>query len=175
MSVAHLRGVVRAYEGVTPAFGEGAFVADTASVIGDVVIGAQSTVWYGTVVRGDATPIRVGARTNLQDLTMVHGTTDLASTTVGDEVTVGHRVILHGCTVGDRVLVGMGSIVLDLAVIESDVVLGAGSLVPPRARLESGWLYLGSPAKKVRRLSDADRAMIEGGWRAYVHFAERHR
>ena len=120
-------------------------------------------------------PIRVGARSNIQDLTMVHGTTGLAASSIGDEVTVGHRVILHGCTIHDRVLVGMGAIVLDLAVIESDVVVGAGSLVTPRSRLESGWLYLGSPAKKVRRLTEADRGMIEEGWRAYAHLAVRHR
>lgn len=172
---AKIRGLVRAYEGRLPAFERDVFVADGASVVGDVVIGEGSSVWYGTVLRGDVMPIRVGRRTNLQDLTAVHGTTDLSSTTLGDEVTVGHRVVLHGCTVHDRVLVGMGSIVLDLAVIEADVVLGAGSLVTPRSRLESGWLYLGSPAKKVRRLNDADRAMIEEGWRAYVDLSTRHR
>jgi len=168
-------GLVRAFGGVTPSLGEGAFLAETAAVIGDVALGPGSSIWYGSVLRGDVAPIRVGARSNIQDLSMVHGTTGLSSTTLGDEVTVGHRVILHGCTIGDRVLVGMGSIVLDLAVIETDVVLGAGSLVTPRSRLESGWLYLGSPAKKVRRLNDADRAMIEEGWRAYVHLAARHR
>jgi carbonic anhydrase/acetyltransferase-like protein (isoleucine patch superfamily) len=167
-------GVVRAFEGVTPTLGEGAFVAETAAVIGDVVLGPGSSIWYGSVLRGDVAPIRIGARSNVQDLSMVHGTTGLSSTTLGEEVTVGHRVILHGCTIGDRVLVGMGSIVLDLAVIETDVVLGAGSLVTPRSRLESGWLYLGSPAKKVRRLNDADRAMIEEGWRAYVQLSGRH-
>ena len=170
-----MSGLVRAFGGVTPTLGEGAFVAETAAVIGDVALGPGSSVWYGSVLRGDVAPIRVGARSNIQDLSMVHGTTNLSSTTLGDEVTVGHRVILHGCTIGDRVLVGMGSIVLDLAVIESDVVLGAGSLVTPRSRLESGWLYLGSPAKKVRRLNDADRAMIEEGWRAYVDLSTRHR
>ena len=170
-----MSGLVRAFGGVTPTLAEGAFLAETAAVIGDVALGPGSSIWYGSVLRGDVAPIRVGARSNIQDLSMVHGTTGLSSTTLGDEVTVGHRVILHGCTIGDRVLVGMGSIVLDLAVIETDVVLGAGSLVTPRSRLESGWLYLGSPAKKVRRLNDADRAMIEEGWRAYVDLAARHR
>lgn len=166
---------MRAFGGVTPTFGDGAFVAETAAVIGDVVVGPGSSVWYGAVLRGDVAPIRIGARSNVQDLSMVHATTGLSSTTLGDEVTVGHGVILHGCTIGDRVLVGMGSIVLDLAVIETDVIVGAGSLVTSRSRLESGWLYLGSPAKKARRLTSADRAMIEEGWRAYVDLAERHR
>lgn len=172
---AQLRGVVRPYRGVAPTFGADAFVADTATVIGDVVVGTGSSVWYGAVLRGDVMPIRVGARSNVQDLSVVHGTTGLAATTIGDEVTVGHGVVLHGCTISDRVLVGMGSIVLDLAVLETDVVLGAGSLVPPRSRLESGWLYLGRPAKKVRPLTDADRGMIEEGWRAYVELAGHHR
>jgi carbonic anhydrase/acetyltransferase-like protein (isoleucine patch superfamily) len=172
---AHVRGLVRAYAGAAPSFGDDAFVADTACVVGDVVVGAGSSVWYGAVLRGDVMPIRVGARSNVQDLTMVHGTTGLAASTIGDEVTVGHRVILHGCTIADRVLVGMGAIVLDLAVVESDVVIGAGALVTPRSRLESGWLYLGSPARKARRLTDGDRAMIEEGWRAYALLAVGHR
>lgn len=170
-----MSAIIRAFEGVTPSLGEGAFVAASAAVIGDVLVGPGSSIWYGSVLRGDVAPIRIGARSNVQDLSMVHGTTGLSSTTIGDEVTVGHRVILHGCTIADRVLVGMGSIVLDLAVIETDVVLGAGSLVTPRSRLESGWLYLGSPAKKVRRLNEGDRAMIEEGWRAYVDLSARHR
>lgn len=169
-----MSGLVRAFGGVTPTLGEGAFVAETAAVIGDVALGPGSSVWYGAVLRGDVAPIRIGARSNVQDVSMVHGTTNLSSTTLGDEVTVGHRVILHGCTIGDRVLVGMGSIVLDLAVVESDVVIGAGSLVAPRSRLESGYLYLGSPVKRIRPLRDEDRAMIETGWKSYVDLAARH-
>ncbi len=169
-----VRGVVRAFDGHAPSFGRDAFVADTASVIGDVVLGDEASVWYGAVLRGDVAPIRIGRRSNVQDLTAVHATTDLSTTVLGDDVTVGHRVVLHGCTIHDRVLVGMGSIVLDLAVIESDVVLGAGSLVPPRARLESGYLYLGSPAKRIRPLRDEDRAMIVAGWTSYVELARKH-
>ena len=164
---------MRAYDGRVPRV-DGAFLAETATVVGDVVVGEGSSIWYGAVLRGDVMPIRIGARSNIQDLTTVHGTTDLAATTVGDEVTVGHRVVLHGCSVGDRVLVGMGSVVLDLAEVGSDVILGAGSLVPPRAKLESGWLYLGSPAKKIRPLGAADRKMIEAGWRSYVELAARY-
>lgn len=170
-----VRGVVRPYDGVAPRFGDDVFVADTASVIGDVELGEGSSVWYGAVLRGDVAPIRIGRRTSLQDGSVVHATTGLSAAVVGDEVTVGHRVILHGCTVGDRVLVGMGAVLLDLAVVEPEVVIGAGALVPPRARLESGWLYLGSPVKKVRRLGDADRAMIESGWTSYVELAAKHR
>lgn len=169
-----VRGVVRAFEDIHPQLHDGVFVADTATVVGDVVIGEQSSVWYGAVLRGDTMPIRVGRRSNIQDLSVVHITTDVAGTRIGDEVTVGHRVLLHACTIHDRVLVGMGAIVLDEAVVESDVVIGAGSLVPPRARLESGYLYLGSPVRRVRALRDGDRALIEGGWRAYVDLGRRH-
>lgn len=169
-----VRGLVRAFEGVSPRLADGCFVADGAVIVGDVTLGPQSSVWYNAVLRGDVMPIRVGARSNLQDLATVHVTTDLSTTVIGDEVTVGHRAILHGCEVADRVLIGMGAVVLDLAVIESDVVLAAGALVPPKARLESGFLYVGSPAKKARALTERDRAMIEEGWRAYVDLGARH-
>jgi carbonic anhydrase/acetyltransferase-like protein (isoleucine patch superfamily) len=162
------------FEGRRPKLAPDVFVAPNATVIGDVEMGAQSSVWFGSVVRGDVMPIRIGARSNIQDLSVVHVTTDLAGCTVGDEVTVGHRVILHGCTIGDRVLVGMGSIVLDLAVIESDVVLAAGSLVTPRTRLPAGHLCMGSPARPVRPLRDAEREMIQQGWRAYVELGAKY-
>ena len=169
-----VRGLVRPFEDLHPTLADDAFVAEGAVVVGDVVLGAQASVWYGTVLRGDTMPIRVGARSNVQDNAVVHITTNVAGTVIGEEVTVGHRVILHACTVGDRVLVGMGAIVLDEAVVEREVIIGAGSLVPPRARLQSGFLYLGSPAKKIRTLRDGDHAMIEEGWRAYVDLAVRH-
>lgn len=174
MSLAVVRGVVRACDGRVPSFGDGVFVADTACVIGDVTLGEGASVWYGAVLRGDVAPIRIGRRSNVQDVSVVHATTDLSTAVLGDEVTVGHRVVLHGCTIGDRVLVGMGSIVLDLAEVGSDVVIGAGTLVPPRMKLESGYLYLGSPAKRVRPLRDEDRAMIELGWRSYLDLSLRH-
>ena len=161
-------------QGLFRALPGGAFVAANAIVTGDVTLGRDVGIWFGCVVRGDDAALTIGARTNIQDLTMIHADTGVPNV-IGEEVTVGHGVILHGCTLGDRVLVGMGAIVLDLAVIETDVVLGAGSLVTPRSRLESGWLYLGRPAKKVRRLTDGDRAMIDEGWRAYAYLAERHR
>jgi carbonic anhydrase/acetyltransferase-like protein (isoleucine patch superfamily) len=156
------------YQGRWPRLASGVYVAPNATLIGDVELGPESSVWFGSVVRGDVMPIRVGARSNIQDLSVVHVTTDRAACTIGDGVTVGHRVILHGCTVGNRVLVGMGSIVLDHAVIEDEVVLGAGSLVTPRTRLPSGYLCMGSPAKPVRPLRDVERQMIEEGWRSYV-------
>lgn len=169
-----VRGAVLPFEGRTPNLADGVYIADGARVIGDVVLGEGASVWYNAVLRGDVMPIRVGARSNIQDLTMIHTTTDLSTAVIGAEVTVGHRVILHGCEVGDRVLIGMGAIVLDNVVIESDVVVGAGALVPPRMRLESGYLYLGSPAKKVKALGPRERQMIDEGWRAYVDLGQRH-
>lgn len=162
------------FEDKQPSIGPGVYVAPNATVIGDVAIGEQSSVWFGSVLRGDMMPIRIGARSNIQDLSVVHVTTDVAGCTIGDEVTVGHRVILHACTVGDRVLIGMGSIVLDLAVIESDVLLAAGSLVTPRTRLPSGYLCMGSPAKPIRPLRDAEREMIRVGWQSYVELGQRY-
>jgi carbonic anhydrase/acetyltransferase-like protein (isoleucine patch superfamily) len=163
------------FESHQPRIDPSAFIAESATVIGDVVIGPESSIWYGTVVRGDCMPIRIGARSNVQDVSVVHTTTDVAGCNVGDDVTVGHRVILHACTIGNRVLVGMGSVVLDLSVIEDDVLIAAGSLVTPRTRLPSGYLCRGSPAKPVRPLNDAERSMIRTGWESYVDLGRRYR
>lgn len=169
-----VRGVVRPYNGASPSFGAGVFVADTAAVVGDVTLGDECSVWFAAVLRGDVMPIRFGRRSNLQDGAVVHATTDISRTVVGDDCTVGHRAVLHGCTLGDRVLVGMGAIVLDNAVVGDDVVIAAGSLVPPRAKLEGGYVYVGSPARRVRPLRDDDRAMIAAGWRSYLELSRRH-
>jgi carbonic anhydrase/acetyltransferase-like protein (isoleucine patch superfamily) len=154
--------------GVSPTLGAGVFVAPTASVIGDVVLGDASSVWFGAVLRGDAFPIRVGARTNIQDNAVLHVTGGKAQTTVGDDVTIGHLAIVHGCTIGDRCLIGMGSIVLDGAIIEDDCVVAAGSLVPPGMRVPSGSLVMGRPAKVVRSVTTSDREQIQYASAAYV-------
>jgi len=156
------------YKGVRPRVGRDAFIAPNATVIGDVVLGDQASVWFGAVVRGDVMPIVIGARTNIQDGSVVHVTTDKAATHVGDDVTVGHMVLLHGCTVGSRVLVGMGSVVLDGAVVEDDSIVGAGSLVTPGTRVPSGFLALGRPARVVRPLTAEDRDWIRYAGVAYL-------
>lgn len=143
---------LHAFKGVMPTIDPSAFVAPSADVIGDVHVGAGASLWYGAVLRGDMMPIRVGARTSIQDGSVLHTTGGWLDCTVGEECTVGHRVILHGCTVGDRVLVGMGSIVLDEAKIGPDVILGAGSLVTARTVIPPGVLAFGQPAKVVRDL-----------------------
>lgn len=156
---------------VIPRLGPHVYVAPNASVIGDVAIGAESSVWFNVTIRGDVFPIRIGARTNIQDGSVVHVTGGSAATTVGDDVTVGHMVLLHGCTVGDRVLVGMGSVVLDGAVIESDAMLAAGSLLPPGARVPSGGLAMGRPAKVVRIMTETDRERVREAAFLYVQYA----
>jgi carbonic anhydrase/acetyltransferase-like protein (isoleucine patch superfamily) len=157
-----------AYRGIVPRVHEQAFVAPTASVVGDVEIGAQSSIWFGTVLRGDVMPIRIGARTSIQDNGVVHATGGWEPTIVGDDCTVGHSVILHGCTVGNRVLVGMGSIVLDGARLGDDVILGAGSLVTARTVIPSGMLAFGRPAKAVRPLTDEERKNLLDAVSVYV-------
>ncbi len=158
-------------KGVAPTLGRAVFVAPTASVIADVVIGDESSIWFGTVVRGDAYPIRIGARTNVQDNSVVHVTGGKASTTIGDDVTIGHAAIIHGCTIGSRCLIGMGSTILDDAVIEDDCLVGAGSLIPPRMRVPARSLVMGRPAKVVRVLRAADLEHIRDAGAVYVEYA----
>lgn len=162
-----------ALDDVSPQLGKDAFVAPNASVIGDVVLGDEASVWFGTVVRGDIYPIRIGARTNIQDNSVVHVTGGKASVTLGCDVTVGHLAMIHGCTIGDRCLVGMGSIVLDGAVIEEDCLVGAGSLVPPRMRIPARSLVMGRPARIVRQLTDSDMSDIREAGLHYVTYARR--
>lgn len=171
---------IRDFQGVTPQLEQDVFVDQTALVLGDVHIGADSSIWPMTVVRGDVNKIRIGSRTNIQDNSVIHVThrsTELPEghpTIVGDDVTVGHRVILHGCTIRDFCLVGMGSTVMDGAVLEPYVLLGAGSLVPPGKVLEGGFLWLGSPVRKVRPLTDDERRWIQRSAQLYVEMKDAH-
>lgn len=162
------------YRGVLPTTHASTFVAPTASVVGDVHVGAESSIWYGAVIRGDVMPIRIGARTSIQDNTVIHATGGWSSTTVGDRCTVGHTVILHGCHVGSDVLVGMGSIVLDAAEIGDWVILGAGSLVTARTKIPSGVLAMGRPAKPVRELTEEERGRIVEAAELYVGYGREH-
>ncbi len=142
-----------------PQIAESAYVHPAATIIGDVIIGEDSSIWPGAVIRGDVNFIRIGNNTNVQDLSMLHvnhrSSLDPAGSplVIGNHVTIGHSVILHGCTIEDEVLIGMGSIVMDKAVVQNHVLLAAGSLVPEGKVLESGYLYVGRPAKKVRALT----------------------
>lgn len=171
----------REFEGKTPRIGANVFIDPTALVIGDVTIGDQSSVWPMTVIRGDIHRIRIGARSSIQDNSVLHVThagpynPGGYPLTIGDEVTVGHRVTLHGCTLGNRILVGMSSIIMDGAVVEDEVVIGAGSLVTERKVLKSGWLYMGRPARAVRVLTDSERTYFEYTANRYVELAARYR
>ena len=153
---------LRPFGDTHPTLGERVFVDRSAIVIGDVVIGDDSSVWPQTVIRGDMHQIRIGRRTSIQDNCVCHIThagpynPNGWPLAVGDDCTIAHSVTLHGCQIGDRVLIGMGSIVMDGAVVEDEVVVGANSLVPPGKTLESGYLYMGSPARQVRPLTDKE-------------------
>ncbi|SDH22023.1 Carbonic anhydrase or acetyltransferase, isoleucine patch superfamily [Pseudomonas flavescens] len=171
---------IRTYQGTTPELAEGVFVDASAVVIGDVQIGEDSSVWPLTVIRGDMHRIRIGKRTSVQDGSVLHIThagpfnPDGFPLIIGDEVTIGHKVMLHGCTLGSRILVGMGSTVMDGAVVEDDVIIGAGSLVPPGKVLESGYLYVGSPVKQARPLTDKERNFFSYTAGNYVKLKDQH-
>ncbi len=170
--------LISPYGDHAPKLGNNVFVAHGAVVIGHAEIGDDSSIWYGAVVRADVGLIRIGKRTNIQDLSLVHITDEdggkPADTIIGDDVTIGHKAIIHGCTIHDRVLIGMGAIILDGAVIESDCLIGAGSLVPPGKTIPSGTLALGSPAKVVRELTEADREQLRRSAAHYVKVAAQH-
>ena len=171
---------IRTYQGTTPTLGDRVFVDTSAVVIGDVDIGEDSSVWPLTVVRGDMHRIRIGKRTSVQDGSVLHIThagpfnPDGFPLIIGDEVTIGHKVMLHGCTLGSRILVGMGSTVMDGAVVEDEVIIGAGSLVPPGKVLESGYLYVGSPVKQARPLTDKERNFFSYTAGNYVKLKDQH-
>ncbi len=174
--------IILPYQGMEPIIDPDAWIAPGATVIGDVTIGPESSVWFGTVIRGDVHRIRIGARTSIQDLSMVHVThykrpdkSDGSPTVIGDDVTVGHRVMLHGCTIENACLIGMSATILDDAVIGRESIVGAGALVtkgkvfPPRS------LILGSPAKVVRTLTDEEVAELYASAERYVTFADGYR
>jgi len=167
--------IIQAYGGRAPRLHPTAFVAETGVVVGDVELGDGASIWFGTVVRGDVNHVRIGARTNLQDLTVVHVTGGKHPTIVGDDVTVGHRAVLHGCTVHDRCLIGIGAVVLDGAVVGPDAMVGAGALVPPGMVVPPGTLVLGSPAKVKRALTPEELAFFRSSAERYAGYAAEYR
>lgn len=171
---------IRPFEQHSPQLGTGVFVDPTACVIGEVSIGADSSIWPMAVVRGDVHAIRIGARTSIQDGAVCHVThagpynPDGHALYIGDEVTVGHKALLHGCRIGDRVLIGMGAIVMDAAVVGSEIIVGAGSVVPAGRVLESGFLYVGAPARKLRPLTPEEIAFFRYSADNYVRLKDRY-
>lgn len=167
--------MIRPIRGKTPLLGEGAWVAGTAMVIGDVTLGKNASIWYGAVVRGDVEKIRIGADSNIQDNSVIHVDSSGFATLVGDGVTVGHRVVLHGCHIGDGALIGIGAIVLNGAEIGEGALVGAGSLVAQGAKIPPGVLAFGSPCKVKRPLTDEERASLRESAAHYVELAREHR
>ncbi len=162
--------VLKPYGGIYPKVHESVYLSDNVFVIGDVEIGEDSSVWFGAVVRGDVNYIRIGKRTNIQDNSVVHVTHETAPTIVGDDVTVGHRVILHGCVLGNNILVGMGAIVMDGAQVSDNVIIGAGALITQNKKIPEGVLVAGVPAKIVRDLKPEEIEMISLSAKNYVHY-----
>lgn len=170
---------IRRFESHNPKSHPSTFIDDTALVIGDVVIGENTSVWPMVVIRGDIHSIRIGARSNIQDGSVLHVThqgeySSGYGVTIGEGVTVGHNATLHACTIEDYCLIGMGAIVLDGAVVRKHAMVGAGSLVPPGKELEGGFLYVGSPVKKARALTEKELAFFEYSANYYVELKNRH-
>jgi carbonic anhydrase/acetyltransferase-like protein (isoleucine patch superfamily) len=162
-------------KGVAPRLDRDVYIAEGARVIGDVHLGDEASVWFGAVLRGDYMPIRVGARTNIQDNAVVHITSGLAGATLGDDVTIGHAAIVHGCTIESRCLVGMGSIVLDGAVVGEGSFVAAGSLVTPGTIIPPHSFVVGRPAKVMRPVGDRERIAIREAASQYVQYAREFR
>lgn len=173
--VGRLSGLVLPYRNHTPEIAPDVFLAPGSTVIGNVVIGAGSGIWFNAVVRGDVNEIRIGERSNLQDGTVVHVTTEGLGTYVGNDITVGHRAILHACTLHDGCLVGMGATLMDGVVVESGAMVAAGALVTFNKRVKSGELWAGSPARCFRKMSDDEFAQIAASAKVYARLAQEYR
>jgi gamma-carbonic anhydrase len=163
------------YKGKTPKVDPTVFVAPNAYIIGDVEIGAHSSVWFNTVIRGDVYHIRIGENTNIQDGTVIHVTTDTYATIIGNGVIIGHNVVVHGCRIGDGALIGIGAVVLDDAEIGEQALVAAGSLVPMGMKVPPRTMVAGVPAKIKRELTAQDLALMEENWRHYVDLKEDYR
>src|SRR6478735_2789582 len=158
-------------KGVSPKMGADCYIAENATIVGDVVLGDTCTVWFNAVIRGDVNAIRIGNKTNIQDGAVIHCTYLRAATTIGNNVSIGHNAIVHGCTVEDDVLIGMGSVVMDNAVVQRHCIVAAGSVVLENTICESGYIYAGVPAKKVKALSSEQIAGMAKTADNYVLYA----
>lgn len=158
-------------KGISPDLGQNCFVADNATIVGDVVLGNECSIWFNAVIRGDVNSIRIGSKTNIQDGAVIHCTYQRAATTIGNNVSIGHRAIVHGCTVEDNVLVGMGAIVMDNALLQKNCIVAAGAIVLENTICESGFIYAGVPAKKVKQLSQEQVEGLEKVANNYVMYS----
>jgi len=171
---------VRSHAGLHPRIATGVYIDPDSVVIGDVEIGAGSSVWPMTVIRGDIHRIRIGERTSVQDGSILHVThagpynPDGFPLIIGDDVTIGHKAMLHGCTIGNRILIGMAAVIMDGVVVQDEVIIAAGTLVPPGKILESGYLYKGNPARQARPLSDSELTFFDYTSKRYVDLAKNY-
>ncbi len=166
--------LIKSVRGFTPQFGNNCYFAETATLIGDLIMGDDCSVWFNAVVRGDVNSIRIGNRVNIQDGAVIHCTYLTAPTTIGNRVSIGHNALVHGCTLEDNVLIGMGSIVMDHVVVKSGSIVAAGAVVLENTVIESGWIWAGVPAKPVKKVSEelvrgqidriADNYLIYSSW-----------
>jgi carbonic anhydrase/acetyltransferase-like protein (isoleucine patch superfamily) len=164
--------IVKEVRGYVPKIGSNCFLADTAVIVGEVTLGNNCTVWFNAVVRGDVHSITVGNNTNIQDGAIIHCTYQKAKTVIGSNVSIAHNAIVHGCTIEDNVLVGMGAIIMDDAVIGQNSVIAAGAVVLPGTQIESGSIYAGVPAKRVKDISEEMKAVIQRTAKNYPMYAE---
>lgn len=165
--------MIKSFQGATPQLHDTVFVSENVSIIGDVTIDSETNVWFGTVIRGDMNSVTIGKRTNIQDNTTIHVTTEMGPTVIGDEVTIGHNAIVHGCILENRCLVGMGSVILDNAVIGEGAIIGAGAVVPPNKIIPPKTMWMGVPAKYIRDVSDAEFNDNVGNAQHYINFADK--
>jgi carbonic anhydrase/acetyltransferase-like protein (isoleucine patch superfamily) len=164
--------IVKSVRGFTPQFGENCFLADNAVVVGEVVMGDECTIWFNAVVRGDVHSITIGHRTNIQDGAIIHCTYQKAKTIIGNNVSIAHNAVVHGCTIEDNVLIGMGAIVMDDAIIGSGSVIAAGAIVLPGTRVEPGSVFAGIPAKRIKEVGEEMKMVIERTAKNYPMYAE---
>ncbi|MEA3332620.1 MAG: gamma carbonic anhydrase family protein [Pseudomonadota bacterium] len=167
--------MLHTYQGMTPRLADSVFCVHSAEIIGDVEIGAESSIWFQVVIRGDVNFVRIGERSNIQDGTVIHVTHKVHPTFIGDDVTIGHNVTLHGCKIGNRCLIGMGAVILDAAEIADDSMVAAGALVTPGTKIPSGTLYAGAPAKYKRNLSPSEIADLKQSARNYLNYVASYR
>lgn len=171
---------VRTYKSIQPTIASNAYVDESAVLVGDITIGEDSSIWPLVAARGDVNVIKIGERTNVQDGSVLHVTRKSESNPngfpllIGDDVTIGHKCMLHGCVLGNRILVGMGAIVMDGAIVQDDVFIAAGALVPPNKTLESGYLYVGNPAQRKRPLEPAEQAFLSQSAKNYVKLKDEY-
>lgn len=175
---------IRTFKGITPSFGKNCYIDESAVLVGDIQCGDEVSIWPLVAARGDVNSMQIGNRTNVQDGTVLHVTRVSSNNPkgypllIGEDVTIGHKCMLHGCTIGNRILIGMGAIIMDGAVVEDDVFVGAGCLVPPNKTLVSGYLYVGSPAKQARKLNPEELSFLKVSAENYLvtkneHMAEQ--